>query len=1371
MQEKINCPKKRLVPPKKKEYASFRLFDFQTYDYRETKESDSGSSSAGSGEAGENAVKNNKTRNNYDKINKKNTAPTFRMEMFGIDEKGKTAMIFVEDMRPFFFIKVGDDWTESTMHNAMTDLLKDARIAKTSIVSFQLVDYYKLYGFSSGKQSKFVEVVFYNMATLYKFKRLFQNKEEPVIYKKTKLELYESKIPPLLRYFHIQNISPSGWIEIHSVPITMETTCDYVFSCKMSQILPLVNKETRVPFKICSFDIEASSSHGDFPVPIKNYKRLATQMVDVFLAKLASGEIKPPTTDNSVDPKVKTLFQNIIKKAFGLTKMPVAGIDAVFPKQKAKTVVGLEPIMKITEDLFSSPVEFVVQQPSENANIMTISKMFEKIVEENKAILGSSSNDAECTGVGTNEDDDEEEATNFGYAKPKKVTVKAEKHATILDVLLDTTYTRDAKIQLVTKTLTHVYPALEGDKVTFIGSTFLHYGETEPYKNHCLVVGDCDPVENAEIVSVDSERELLTKWSALIQEENPDIIIGYNIFGFDYEFMFRRSQENKCDRIFLQLSRKMGEICSKRIMKSDDAGSTTDLELENTKTVLASGEYDLRYPNIFGRLQIDLLFYFRRDFNYASYKLDDVAGAIISDKIHRIESLAIESLAIEHTDSTNLVTKLYSNNLTGLHIGDFIHIEIVTFTSDYFLDGKKFHVLDLYLGDDPETKGKEKYILIAGHYPELDAQKMALKWCVSKDDVTPQDIFRLTNGTSADRAVVAKYCIQDCNLVQQLMLKTDVLTGYMEMARICNVPIRFLVFRGQGIKLTSYVAKVCREKGTLMPDLEPTENDDGYEGAIVLPPKCAMYMDNPVFCNDYSSLYPSIAKAWNLSPNSKVWTKDYNLEGELVADTGEKDPKTQEYIYDNLPEYKYVETEFDLFQTVVEDPTKKVSKKVKRKIGKRVCRWAQFPNGEEGIIPAIIGNLLKARSDTRIMAESEKDPFMANILDKRQLGYKVTANSLYGQMGSSVSTFFEKDVAASITAIGRKMIMYAKTMIEEIYGDSLYMTKDHGEVRTRASYVYGDTDSVFFTFNLEDPQTGEPIRGKKALEITIEIAQESAKICSIFLPPPMKLAYEKTLMSFILLSKKRYVGMLYENNPNKGKLKFMGLSLKRRDACDYLKDIYGGVLTILMNEPNNIQAALSFLQKSLEELIQGNVAMDKLAITKSLKSDYKNPKQIAHNVLAERIGEREPGNKPKPGDRIKYVYFVNTDKKALQGERIETPGYIIAKKLVIDYNHYITNQLMKPLQQLFGLALEKIYTFLGKSKDRQLYFQEMDALEKQFGDDVEIYMKHREKYCSERVKGVLFQPFLTKISNTRQGIQTIDSMFARLPMRPKSNKV
>jgi hypothetical protein len=46
-------------------------------------------------------------------------------------------------------------------------------------------------------------------------------------------------------------------------------------------------------------------------------------------------------------------------------------------------------------------------------------------------------------------------------------------------------------------------------------------------------------------------------------------------------------------------------------------------------------------------------------------------------------------------------------------------------------------------------------------------------------------------------------------------------------------------------------------------------------------------------------------------------------------------------------------------------------------------------------------------------------------------------------------------------------------------------------------------------------------------------------------------------------------------------------------------------------------------------------------------------------------------------------------------------------------------------------------------------------------------MKQKEKYCSAKIKEVLFQPFLNKIHNSQNGIQTIDGLFARLPMRPK----
>ena len=239
----------------------------------------------------------------------------------------------------------------------------------------------------------------------------------------------------------------------------------------------------------------------------------------------------------------------------------------------------------------------------------------------------------------------------------------------------------------------------------------------------------------------------------------------------------------------------------------------------------------------------------------------------------------------------------------------FIHIKINGFSSDYYNNGEKFKVLsiDYNIEVKEQYKGKEqknKYniITIDG---TVTTDSKSLEWTMSKDDVTPQDIFRLSKGSSADRAVVAKYCIQDCNLVHHLMNKIDVITGYVEMSRICSVPISYLIFRGQGIKLTSYVAKKCREKETLMPDLEKCSNGDGYEGAIVLPPKCAMYIDNPVACVDYSSLYPSSMISQNYSHDSKVWSKEFDLQGNLLKESGQKD-KSGKFIYDNLPGYEYI---------------------------------------------------------------------------------------------------------------------------------------------------------------------------------------------------------------------------------------------------------------------------------------------------------------------------------------------------------------------------------------------------------------------------------------------------------------------------------
>ena len=221
---------------------------------------------------------------------------------------------------------------------------------------------------------------------------------------------------------------------------------------------------------------------------------------------------------------------------------------------------------------------------------------------------------------------------------------------------------------------------------------------------------------------------------------------------------------------------------------------------------------------------------------------------------------------------------------------------------------------------------------------------------------------------------------------------------------------------------------------------------------------------------------------------------------------------------------------------------------------------------------------------------------MKNVLDQRQLGYKVTANSLYGQCGAKTSTFYEKDIAACTTATGRKLLTYGKRIVEECYGNNICDTKNHGKVKTKAEYIYGDTDSVFYTFNLKDLD-GNPIRGKKALEITIELAQQVGDVSAKFLKSPHDFEYEKTFMPFCLLSKKRYVGMLYETDVNKCKRKEMGIVLKRRDNAPIVKDIYGGIIDILMKK-QNIKEAIDFLRGSLQNIVEEKFPMEKLIITK-----------------------------------------------------------------------------------------------------------------------------------------------------------------------------
>ena len=1489
---------------------SFRLLTFNEYN-EEVEEDGSLSESS----------------NSHDYTPKKDNKQ-FIMQFFGMDEKGKTYTLYIEDYKPFFYMKADDSFRKYHINGLKEHIVERiGEYYKESIDKITMVKRKKLYGFDNEKLYTFLKIKCNNTIVYNKIKNLFYDKDNKMQekrlkrgglkYKQYTFQLYEANIPPLLRYFHIQKVSPSGWVQVDKDKLNKHesklTTSDYEYTIHYKDLKPL-ESNTNVPFKICSFDIEASSSHGDFPLAKKTYSKLVTELVEYW--------------------------------------------DKI---EECSTLSVIEQTNKINE-LF-----YIAMDISENINHY-ISKIHLK--------------------------------NNLNYATKKRIidTFISKYGGQVLSILNSKEKLDDKKNKLDT-ILTKQLPKVEGDKVTFIGSTFKKYGDKEPYLNHCIVLDSCDDIEDAEIERYEKEEDVLMAWTRLIQRENPDIIIGYNIFGFDYIFMFNRCEElgEYYVKEFLKLSRVKDSICARY--------ENGRYKLEDKTITIASGTHELKYINMTGRIQIDLYNYFRRECNLESYKLDYVSGHFIGDKIVKIED--IDGKTVFNTE-----------NITGIKKNNYIHIEEIGHSTQYYNNGEKLYIENII---DNNRIQLNKVI-----HPD---KSKTLRWCLAKDDVSPKDIFELTNQGPSERSIVAKYCIQDCNLVQSLLGKIDVLTGFIEMSNICSVPIDYLVMRGQGIKLFSFIAKKCLESNTLIPVLDKQSNGD-YEGAIVLEPKCGLYLDEPVACVDYSSLYPSSMISENISHDSKVWTKIYDTHNNLIEESGVRD-KNGNYMYDNLKDYSYVDIEYDLYDKVRINDSTKEEKVI---VGKKICRYAQFPDNKLAIMPRILKELLAARKYTRTQAKYttisthigdftglkvddcdtsitlktdhgikviEKssilemkdtyDDFMKNVLDKRQLAIKITANSLYGQCGAKTSSFYEQDVAASTTAIGRKLLLYGKRVIEEVYGDRICETK-YGKVHSHAEYIYGDsvlkdtpiivydiiekeikiktieelggkepriwhsyknfkvldsylsnrrskkqsfisnerylvwtasgwssinrvikhkcnkkiyriqtshsivdvtedhslinekgkkikpsectigtrllyhpllmnlidkeeyrikykkvsdkkhftskktlskyilkskypmsvnvsrdtqgneiysasvhiglydnritkiellhdkvdeyvydietqdgtfnvgfplivknTDSVFMSFKLTDPKTGKRIVGKEALKHTIELAKEAGKLATKYLKPPHDLEYEKTFLPFCLLSKKRYVGMLYEEDIERCYRKSMGIVLKRRDNAPIVKDVYGGIIDILMND-NDIKKAVEFIYSCLNNIVTGQYPLDKFIITKSLNSHYKNPNTIAHKVLADRISKRDPGNKPSSGDRIPYAYIQTKEKVKLQGERIEHPQYIIENCLKIDYHFYITNQIMKPVQQLFALVLKDIPGCYYSTTEKRTFQRKENGIMRKYNTEPTKMNQQLEKIRNKEVETILFKRPLQKskdITNHQRKEEFIGSFFKK----------
>ena len=1445
--------------------------------------------------------------------------------------------------------------------------------------------------------------------------------------KKHLVDMYKSDLQPLLDFFHNRNIQPCGWIKFDKIKkhiTNHENFSNMVYSIHFRNI-EAVEKYEFAPFKIMSWDIEADSSHGDFPLAIKNYKKLAMEMTDFYL----------DYTNKNKSYDEKTLY-NIFKCIINI------GFDITY---KSKLDIKLQDKIKL--DI--SQIYLKTKLNTQYKNLLKSKEFINELLSICNIYKNKSKGDIS--------------KSNLDYLLLKNNNHQNFDNYDDDENIHSKMSNREIIIYLINKLLEDKLPEVQGDRIIQIGCVFHNFGVKNSNNKYILTLGSCDNfdtdtniyqygvdknVTEYSVSELDNyESELILKFQTVINSEQPDIIMGYNTFGFDNKFLFNRVQE-------LDIT-EFGYISKIKSFKSE-------LQIKMLSSS-ALGDNILNLITNTGRTELDLLKIIQRDHNLDSYSLNNVSQIFIGDEKDDVTPKQIFEYQRLNSEKRAIIAKYCIKDCVLL-------IDLMN----------KLDILSANIGMANVCSVPLSYIILRGQ--GIKIQSLVSKECKNENYIL-RELEKKNDDSSYEGAIVlapikGMYLEEPVsvldyaslypssmiasNISHEGIVKTEIFKGKdtnleeIEEINLQNIKngIEFRNYQKYIEKIEDFDAKTFEEelksynKFPLLDSIYVIS----LKKRFIRKCKCNLFTTEKYYnsknrrnINDMEEFKKLCKELYTKLSNEEKEKYELNVYYPLSKFL---DNEIYFSAYENIDYVNYIKICFDTYKGKGDK---------KEKVGVKRITFAhpvdieqyddvnEYPDqtiSKRGIMPKILRKLLKARKDTRKKIPLEKDEFKKGVLEGLQLGYKLSANSLYGQCGASTSAIFKQDVAAATTSTGRQMLNLCSSFAKQyydctiVYGDSVTgdeplilrnseglieiktieslsqiwetyenfkpfdtiqsnrrdkqksfvnyevfannkwnpikkvirhktnkkiyrvnthcgvvdVTEDHSLLNSErekikpGECVVGET-TLFHCFPNE--LTGEPVHLNKIVEeldmyenclktyeekeafiygvffgdgscgyyncpsgnkyswainnsnkqlleqcelylkelygettdfkildtlkssgvdklvpygsikymvdlfrplfydskrykivptkilngsytvrknfflgyyaadgykckntniknmcfsnkgkigssqlyyicktlgynvsintridkpdiykitctlnkqrkqhnilkkmiylrtsedeYVYDLETEHGTFCagvgelelkntdSVFLKyksyvendlelknnerlrysiqksislsdeirlilrKPHDLEYEKTFYPFILFSKKRYIGYLYEEDWNiTPKLKYMGIVLKRRDNANIVKIFYKGIITRLL-EDKTIDSAVKFLQEKLEELINGQFAMEDLTITKTLRGYYKNPKGIAHKVLADRIGDRDPGNKPSSNDRIPFVYINVKEKKGqkiLQGDRVEHPDYIRENNLKINYKFYITNQLQRPIMQIFELCLK-----------------------------------------------------------------------------------
>jgi len=442
------------------------------------------------------------------------------------------------------------------------------------------------------------------------------------------------------------------------------------------------------------------------------------------------------------------------------------------------------------------------------------------------------------------------------------------------------------------------------------------------------------------------------------------------------------------------------------------------------------------------------------------------------------------------------------------------------------------------------------------------------------------------------------------------------------------------------------IVNEAHHRGLIVPSRakrDETENNQAA-GAYVAYPKKGLH--DWIGSMDINSLYPSVIRALNMGPETIVGQIRQTNTDEFIHEQTTLHKKTFASAWEGMfgsLEYEAVMRQDRAFEITIDWENSETdilsAAEAYRLIYDSNKPWMLSANGtiftyeQEGIIPGLLARWYSERKDMQKKlkaAMTAGNKIEEEYWDKRQLVKKINLNSLYGAILNPGCRFFDKRIGQSTTLTGRAIARHMAGKVNEVITGEF----DH----VGKSIIYGDTDSCYFSaYNtLKFDIQKKLIPWDK--DIVIQLYNTIADSVNATFPQFMldafhcpksrgeviKAGREIVAIKGLFITKKRYAVLYYDKDDKRydsddkpGKIKAMGLDLKRSDTPEFMQ---------------------KFLEEVLTKVLNGSQEKEILEMISEFRTEFKNrpgwekgsPKR-ANNIAEYQEKERKAGKANMPG--------------------------------------------------------------------------------------------------------------------------------------------